>query len=148
MGLFSSSSKSASSSGSIVQDNRAVADAEAQAATAGSTVAKDYANPININVGGSNNYKSSINTTAYITQTDHGAIAASFNFAENALDKMDETVEEVLGVAKSNFDQTTSALQNAYEDAKGGTLVMQRVAFAALGTVAIGLYFWLGQKGK
>ncbi|MGP1718169.1 MAG: hypothetical protein ACTS9Y_13395 [Methylophilus sp.] len=146
--IIGGKSKSSSASAETNADNRIVADAEAQAASSGSQVAKDYASPVNINVVGTGMNKSSMNVNSYVTMTDHGAIAASFNFAENALDKMDETVEEVLGVAKSNFDQTTSALQNAYEDAKGGTLVMQRVAFAALGTVAVGLYFWLGKKAK
>jgi hypothetical protein len=146
MGLLSSSSKSSSSTSSVTQDNRVVADAEAQAANTGGINAKDHASPVNVVISNSLN-KSSASNYVNVTTTDFGAIKLGLEFAEKAMDRTGETVEEVLGIAKSNFDQTTNALQAAYEDAKGGTLVMQRVAYAALATVAVGLYFWLG-KGK
>lgn len=146
MGLFSSSSKSSSTSSTINQDNRVVADAQAQAVSNGGQTAKDYAQPISINVVGGGK-KSSTVVPVTVTPTDYGAIQGALTFADETSDAANKTVQDVLGVSAETFDKATKALQDAYTDSKGGALVLQNVTIGMMITIGAIAYFWL-VKGK
>lgn len=145
MGLFSSSSKSSSSSTTQNFDNRVVADAQGQGVSNGGQVAKDYAQPINLNVAGGGK-KSATYVDVNLMTTDYGAIESAIEFADSAQGQANQTIHDVLNISKDNFDQTTEALSNAYQDAKGGALVLQNVTIGMMMTIAAVAYFWLGKK--
>lgn len=142
MGLLGSSS-SKSSSTTTQLDNRVVSDAQAQAVSNGGQNAKDYSSPVNLVIGGAGGYKKA-NLT--VNQSDYGAIDAALKFAGDANMATTKTVQDVLGVSSETFDKTSTALQDAYKDAKGGALVLQNVTIAMMMTIAAVAYFWLGKK--
>lgn len=141
MGLLGSSS-SKSSSTTNQSDNRVVSDAQAQAVSSGGVNAKDYASPVNVTLA-SAGYKRADVT---VNQSDYGAINAALKFAGEANTASTKTVQDVLGVSSETFDKTSTALQDAYKDAKGGALVLQNVTIAMMMTIAAVAYFWLGKK--
>jgi hypothetical protein len=143
MALFGGDSKSSSTQTTQNFDNRIVADAEAQAVSNGGQTAKDNASPVSVLIQNSTN-KSTNNSYVTVTTTDHGAI----EFADKAVAGANQTVQDVLGISKANFDTTVDALENAYQDAKGGALIMQNITIGMLATIAMIGYFWLGRKGK
>ncbi len=146
MGLFSSSSKSSSTSSTVNQDNRVVADAQAQAVSNGGQTVKDYAQAVSLSISGGGK-KSTTIANVTVTPTDYGAIQGALTFADETSDAANKTVQEVLGVSQDTFDKATKALQDAYTDSKGGALVLQNVTIGMMITVGAIAYFWL-VKGK
>lgn len=175
MGLFSSSSKSNSSSSTVNQDNRSVADAEAQSATAGGVNVKDNAVNRPIVVSGGSGKNIATNVALTVIESDHKAISRAFDFGDSALTKAinfvetsnqanQETIKDVLGVADGLFEQaleqnnsvldkaigtvntTANKLSQAYEDAQGGNLMIQRIALGVLATVAAVAFFITRKK--
>lgn len=145
MGLFGGSSKSTSTSSTTNQDNRSVADAQAQSATAGGQNVKDQAvnQPITIGASG----KSHVNANVQITNTDFGAVKAAFDFADATEKNAALSIKSALGVAEGVFNQSTEAVDKAYQEAKGGATVVQNLAVGAL-VAAVAVVYFITNKGK
>lgn len=146
MGLFGGSSKSSSSAITTNQDNRSVADAQAQSATAGGVNVKDQAvnQPITIQATGK---KSSVAANISITNTDYGAIESAFEFADANAESAALNVKAALGVAEGIFNKSTEAVDKAYEEAKGGATVVQNLAIGAI-LAAVAVVYFITNKGK
>lgn len=77
---------------------------------------------------------------------DGGAIDAAFKFAERASVKEEANLKSLLGVAEGTFNKSTAVLAEAYENAKGGSEVLQQVTIGMMLTIAAVAYFWLVGK--
>lgn len=155
MGLFGGGSKSSTSTTN--QDNRIVADSQSQVATNGGQNVKE--NGIGVSSGGS----------VAITLTDNGAIKLGTDLAAKAVYQNGQSLQDLLNVTKNifddattqqktildkvfgnqqlQFDKTSAALTNAYQDAKGGSLMVKDLSMAVLATIAgVAFFFFMGKK--
>lgn len=142
MGLFGGSSKSSSVANTTNQDNRGVADAQANLATGGSTAVRDQATnqPVSISSG---KY-----TTANVSivNTDNGAVKSALEFADKNSQSSNATIKSALGVAEGIFNKSTAAVDKAYEEAKGGASALQNIAIGSVVAAVAVVYFIT--KGK
>lgn len=145
MGLFGGSSKSTSTSSTLNQDNRSVADAQAQSATGGGQNVKDNASltPIAITSNG----KGSVSANIQVTNTDHGAIQSAFAFADENSQSAALSIKTALGVAEGIFNKSTESVDKAYAEAKGGATVVQNLAIGAI-VAAVAVVYFITNKGK
>ena len=134
MGLFGGGSSSSASTTNT--DARVVADAQGQGASMNGLNAKDQG--VAIRTSGSSN--------ADITLTDMGAVKAAIELVSKTMDKSNQSVQDLLGVQKSTFDQQSTSLKDAYADSKGGATRMQNISIAMLATLAAIAYFYFSGK--
>ena len=134
MGLFGGGSSSSASTTNT--DARVVADAQGQGASMNGLNAKDQG--VAIRTSGSSN--------ADITLTDMGAVKAAIELVSKTMDKSNQSVQDLLGVQKSTFDQQSTSLKDAYADSKGGATMMQNISIAMLATLAAIAYFYFSGK--